>query len=121
MLVPNIESLATRILGAKYRYILPQHLNYFSRRTLERLAMACGFKVISRTTTHFNPLVIARDFTSRAEAVSDQARAELLVRTNALKANPLLAPVRGLYAAVEKVLGAARLADNIVLTLVKKD
>jgi 2-polyprenyl-3-methyl-5-hydroxy-6-metoxy-1,4-benzoquinol methylase len=121
VLVPNIESLATRILGAKYRYILPQHLNYFSTRTLERLAVACGFKVISRTTTHFNPLVIARDFTSRAEAVSDQKRAELLVKTNALKANPLLGPVRVLYTAVEKALGAARLADNVVLTLVKDE
>jgi 2-polyprenyl-3-methyl-5-hydroxy-6-metoxy-1,4-benzoquinol methylase len=121
VLVPNIESLATRILGARYRYILPQHLNYFSTRTLERLAVACGFKVISRITTHFNPLVIARDFISRGEIASDQKRAELLVRTNALKANPLLTPLRALYNTVEKVLGAARLADNIVLMLVKED
>ena len=32
VLVPNFRSLAVRLLGPKYRYILPQHVNYFTRR-----------------------------------------------------------------------------------------
>ena len=34
VLVPNMKSLAARMLGARYRYIYPQHLNYFTRATL---------------------------------------------------------------------------------------
>ena len=37
VLVPNGQSLAARLLGARYRYIYPQHLNYFTRSTLTRL------------------------------------------------------------------------------------
>ena len=32
VLVPNMDSLAVRLLGTKYRYIYPQHLNYFTKR-----------------------------------------------------------------------------------------
>src|SRR5438270_1654050 len=37
VLVPNMRSLAARILGTKYRYIYPEHLNYFTRGTLGKL------------------------------------------------------------------------------------
>ena len=37
VLVPNGQSLAARVLGTRYRYIYPQHLNYFTRATLKRL------------------------------------------------------------------------------------
>ena len=36
VLVPNMKSLAARSLGARYRYIYPQHLNYFTKATLDR-------------------------------------------------------------------------------------
>jgi len=117
VLVPNMESLAVRLLGAKYRYILPQHLNYFSPRTLARLAEACGYEVFFRTTTHFNPAVIWQDFRSRDGVASDAARAQLLVRTNALKERRTLSPLHAAYRAVEKLLGAAGLADNAVAVL----
>src|SRR6185369_158891 len=38
VLVPNLRSLAARLLGVNYRYIYLQHLNYFTSRTLGRLA-----------------------------------------------------------------------------------
>ena len=113
-LVPNIRSLAVRILGPKYRYILPQHLNYFSTRTLRELMQRCGFEVIHATTTHFNPVVILQDFRSKTGLVPDHDRAALLVKTNALKSNPLLAPIRVCYALTESALGAVGLADNAV-------
>lgn len=119
VLVPNIESLATRILGAKYRYILPQHLNYFSRATLRRLAESSGFSVLHSTTTHFNPVVILQDFRSRGRAVADADRAKLLVRTNRLKTNPLLLPARYVYRLTENILAPPGLADNVVLVLRK--
>jgi len=114
-LVPNIRSLAVRVLGRKYRYILPQHLNYFSSGTLRRLIADSGFQVIYSTTTHFNPLVILQDFRSKTGLVLDEERAALLVKTNSLKTNPLLAPIRVGYAMAEKVLGGFGLADNVVL------
>src|SRR6185369_5142888 len=38
VLVPNLSSLAVRLLGAKYRHVYPQHLNYFTERTLRQFA-----------------------------------------------------------------------------------
>jgi hypothetical protein len=105
-----------RLLGAKYRYILPQHINYFSPATLRRMVEKSGFEVVLSTTTHFNPMVILQDFRSKgAEFVPDKERASLLVKTNSLKSNPLLRPVRGAYAGLEQVLGALGLADNVVI------
>jgi 2-polyprenyl-3-methyl-5-hydroxy-6-metoxy-1,4-benzoquinol methylase len=121
VLVPNLRSLAVRLLGAKYRYILPQHLNYFSRATLRRLVEKSGFEVVLSTTTHFNPMVIVQDFRSKGAAfVPDKDRASLLVRTNSLKSNPLLLPVRWAYGVLERVLGALGLADNVLIVCRKR-
>lgn len=119
VLVPNFASLATKILGAKYRYILPQHLNYFTRSTLTRLARASGFSVMHSTTSHFNPVVIWQDLRSRGEEVNDTDRAQLLLKTNRMKQNAALAPVRLIYKAAELLLSQLRLADNLVLVLRK--
>jgi 2-polyprenyl-3-methyl-5-hydroxy-6-metoxy-1,4-benzoquinol methylase len=119
VLVPNIESLATRFLGGKYRYVLPQHLNYFSIQTLRRLATQEGFSVVQATTMHFNPVVLWQDFRNKSRFVTDRDRANLLVKTNEMKRSAVLLPVRGLYAFVEKLLGKMALADNVVLVLRK--
>ena len=42
---PNISSAVSRILGAKWWGINKFHLFYFSKRTLEKMLDACGFKV----------------------------------------------------------------------------
>ena len=115
VLVPNIRSLAVRILGSKYRYILPQHINYFSLETLARLVESAGLRVIRKTTTHFNPAVIWQDRRSSTGLVSDEDRARLLGQTNALKEHKALGPLRLAYAAAEKMLGFAGLADNAVI------
>jgi 2-polyprenyl-3-methyl-5-hydroxy-6-metoxy-1,4-benzoquinol methylase len=116
VLVPNMHSLAVRLLGAKYRYILPQHINYFSPATLRRLVKKSGFEEVLSTTTHFNPMVIVQDFRSKgAEFVPDEERASLLVRTNSLKSKPVLRPVRWAYAGLERVLGTFGLADNVLI------
>lgn len=117
VLVPNYKSLATRILGAKYRYILPQHVNYFTAQTL-RLLCEKDFEVHSISTTHFNPLVILKDL--RGKATSDAARAGLLKQTTAMKQNPALAPLRGLYRLSEWILARWMLADNLVAVLRRK-
>lgn len=115
VLVPNIRSLAVRLLGPKYRYILPQHLNYFSRATLTKLTTDCGFEIAYAGTMHFNPLVILQDWRSKTGFVPDQERAALLVKTNALKRHPLLSPARTLYNGVERFLARLGLADNAVI------
>ena len=117
VLVPNFRSLAVRLLKEKYRYILGQHLNYFDRRTLEKLVPE-GFQRVAYASTHFNPVVILRDWRGREEP-TDQDRAALLQRTTAMKQNPLLAPMRALYRASEAVLSWLDLADNCALVLRK--
>jgi len=120
VLVPNVRSLVVRLLGAKYRYVYAQHLNYFSADTLTRLAAACRFDTAAIRFTHFNPVVIWQDWRGGGREVSNQERGELLKRTTAYKQKAWLKPVKWLYAAAEKSLGALGLADNLVLVLRKK-
>jgi 2-polyprenyl-3-methyl-5-hydroxy-6-metoxy-1,4-benzoquinol methylase len=121
ILVPNMRSLAVRILGGKYRYIMPDHVNYFTPRTLSNFGKSvAGLEELTFTSMHFNPVVILQDFRSDGqERVADEARAKLLKRTTAWKQSARLGPLKFAYSGLEKVLGAARLADNIVLVLRK--
>lgn len=116
VLVPNMKSLAARLLGPRYRYIYPQHLNYFTKATLKKLVEA-RFSVIEFGSTHFNPIVIWQDWRGGGKEVSNRERAQLLQRTTAYKQNPLLRPVKALCALTEKTFGALNLADNLVVVL----
>jgi len=119
VLVPNMKSLAARALGARYRYLYPQHLNYFTKATLTRLVES-RFSVIEFSSTHFNPIVIWQDWRGGGKDISFRERAELLQRTTSYKQNPLLKPVKALYQLAEKTLGALILADNLVVALRKQ-
>jgi 2-polyprenyl-3-methyl-5-hydroxy-6-metoxy-1,4-benzoquinol methylase len=119
VLVPNMSSLAVKLLGRRYRYIYPQHLNYFTDNTLRRLVEA-RFSIIESRTTHFNPVVIWQDWRSAGRDVSNQERGQLLQRTTRYKKNRLLAPVRFGYRLTEGVLSAFGLADNLALVLRKR-
>jgi 2-polyprenyl-3-methyl-5-hydroxy-6-metoxy-1,4-benzoquinol methylase len=119
VLVPNTKSLAARALGARYRYVYPQHLNYFTKATLTKLVQA-RFPVIESRSTHFNPIVIWQDWRGGGKDISNRERAELLQRTTSYKQNPLLKPVKALYKLAERTLGALDLADNLVVVLRKQ-
>lgn len=115
-LVPNARSLATRLLGAKYRYIFPEHVNYFDRASLTALgAREPRLEVVATRTTHFNPVVLWQDWRRGGELVSDAERVALLKRTTGWKQRRALAWTRPLYRAAEAVLGAAGLADNLAV------
>ena len=120
VLVPNMNSLAARALGARYRYFYPQHLNYFTKATLAKL-VGTRFSVIEFRSTHFNPIVIWQDWRGGGKDISNHDRAALLQRTTSYKQNPLLKPVKALYKLAERTLGALNLADNLVVVLRKID
>ncbi|HYG34335.1 MAG TPA: class I SAM-dependent methyltransferase [Clostridia bacterium] len=119
VLVPNLQSLALRILGARYRYVYPQHLNYFSKHTLLQLVDQ-RFTVIDFHSTHFNPIIIWQDWRRAGAEVPNTDRAALLKRTTAYKQSPWLKPVKTAYQITEKLLGSLRLADNLAAVLRKK-
>jgi 2-polyprenyl-3-methyl-5-hydroxy-6-metoxy-1,4-benzoquinol methylase len=119
VLVPNLGSLATRLLGARYRYIYAQHLNYFTAATLRRLAET-RFVTVRMRSSHFNPVVLWQDWRSGGAEVSNQKRADLLRRTTGYKQNRLLGPARFAYRCVEGALSRLGLADNLVAVLRKK-
>jgi 2-polyprenyl-3-methyl-5-hydroxy-6-metoxy-1,4-benzoquinol methylase len=122
VLVPNLRSLAVRILGTRYRYIMPEHLNYFSPATLRQfIGHVPALEIVAMTSTHFNPVVIWQDLRRATERVSDAERAHLLKRTTVWKQRPLLKPVRLLYSCLERFLGALHLADNLAVVLRRKD
>jgi len=118
VLVPNLHSLASRILGTRYRYVYPQHLNYFTRSTLSRLASE-QFSIRQACSTHFNPMVIWSDWRGGGREITDNERADLLKRTTAYKQSRLLKPIKALYRSSELLLGSLGLADNITLVLSK--
>jgi 2-polyprenyl-3-methyl-5-hydroxy-6-metoxy-1,4-benzoquinol methylase len=120
VLVPNMKSLAARALGARYRYLYPQHLNYFTQATFRKLVES-WFSVIAFRTTHFNPIVIWQDWRGGGKDISNRERADLLQRTTSYKQNPFLKPVKALYQLTERTLGALNLADNLMVVLRKKD
>lgn len=114
VLVPNIGSLAVRVLGAKYRYILPQHVNYFSRQTLRSLLERAGLEVVGEGSSHFNPWVLLQDWKRTTLApVPDSERAALLRRTTRWKQSRALTPLKLAWTLVEKLLASMCLADNI--------
>ncbi len=119
VLVPNLRSLAVRLLGAKYRYVYAQHLNYFSAQTLSDLGQP-SLAVIATRYTHFNPLVIWQDWRSGGREVSNAERGELLKQTTALKQKPWMKPVKWLYARLETTLSALGMADNVVVVFRRK-
>jgi 2-polyprenyl-3-methyl-5-hydroxy-6-metoxy-1,4-benzoquinol methylase len=119
VLVPNMRSLAARLLGRRYRYIYPQHLNYFTRATLTNLVQD-RFHIVANRFTHLNPILIWQDWQNRGAEVSNEARAELLQQTTAYKQRAWLAPARGLYKLTERVLAGFGLADNLAIVLRKR-
>ena len=120
VLVPNLQSLAVRLLGVKYRYILPQHVNYFTAATLEQLVVSGRkFRIIDSRSMHFNPLVIWQDWKAKGKIVSDGERALLLKKTTSYKRNPALKPVKVALAGMEAALCQLNLADNLVVVLQK--
>ena len=119
VLVPNMDSLAMRFLGTRYRYIYAQHLNYFSRATLTKLVEK-WFSPVEVRSTHFNPIVIWQDWRRGGREVSNQERGELLKRTTSYKQNPLLRPAKAIYKLAEGTLGSLNLADNLAAVLRKR-
>jgi SAM-dependent methyltransferase len=120
ILVPNMKSLAARLLGARYRYLYPQHLNYFTRTTLTRRVNP-HFSIVETRYTHFNPIVLWQDWRGGGRDVSNPERAQLLQRTTAYKQNPLLLPLKALYALTESTLATLHLADNLAVVWRRKD
>jgi 2-polyprenyl-3-methyl-5-hydroxy-6-metoxy-1,4-benzoquinol methylase len=120
ILVPNMGSLAVRCLGAKYRYIFPDHVNYFTADTLRKFVETePALELVRLTQSHFNPAVIVKDLRGRQTRVSDAERANLLKRTTAYKQSPWLKPLHWAYRLAEAGLVQAGVADNLVAVLRK--
>jgi len=118
VLVPNARSLAMRVLGPRYRYVMAEHVNYFCVSTLRRFAETDpAFQLLALGSSHFNPVVLWQDWRRHSELVPDAERARLLRRTTAWKQRRWLAPAKALYTAVEQCLGQAMLADNLYAVL----
>jgi 2-polyprenyl-3-methyl-5-hydroxy-6-metoxy-1,4-benzoquinol methylase len=118
VLVPNTRSLAVRLLGSRYRYVMREHLNYFDEDTLRTFVKRePRFQIVHVGYSHFNPMVIWQDLWSRPHEVTDEARVRLLKRTTGWKQDPRLRPIKRAHAAIEGILGALGLADNLVIVL----
>jgi hypothetical protein len=118
VLVPNMKSLAVRAIGKRYRYIYPQHLNYFTATTLRELVENL-FEGVEVRFTHFNPIVIWQDWRRSGAEIPNEERGQLLKRTTAYKENPAMKPVKTFYQLTERGLAIFRLTDNVAAVLRK--
>jgi 2-polyprenyl-3-methyl-5-hydroxy-6-metoxy-1,4-benzoquinol methylase len=119
ILVPNMNSLAIRLIGSKYRYIFAEHLNYFTPETLRKF-VGKEFNIMSLKSIHFNPLVIWKDFRGGEREIPRAERSQLLKRTTAYKKSKWLLPVKIGYQTTEEVLGKFLMADNLAIVGRKK-
>jgi len=118
ILVPNMKSLAIKLIGSKYRYIFAEHLNYFTPESLRKFVGA-EFNIVDIKSTHFNPLVIWKDFRGGERAIPRAERSQLLKRTTAYKKSRWMLPFKVGYKATEKVLGNVLMADNLAIVVRK--
>jgi 2-polyprenyl-3-methyl-5-hydroxy-6-metoxy-1,4-benzoquinol methylase len=119
ILVPNMKSLAVKLVGSKYRYIFAEHLNYFTPETLRQF-VSQQFALVDLRSTHFNPLVIWKDFRGGEREIPRAERSQLLKRTTAYKKSRWLLPVKIGYQGAEAILGKMLLADNLAIVGRKK-
>lgn len=88
--VPNFGCLNRKVLGRDWSgFRHPDHLNYFTPRTLSAMAEDCGFKTVFRGLTYRLPtsdnmwaLLIPRKFTS-PDGAHDASSASLLAKISA--------------------------------------
>jgi 2-polyprenyl-3-methyl-5-hydroxy-6-metoxy-1,4-benzoquinol methylase len=114
ILTPNLNSLAVRLIGAKYRYIFPEHLNYFTPQTMRKFA-ELEFSVVEMASTHFNPLVIWQDYRGGEREIPRAERVKLLKRTTAYKQSAGMVPLKFAYKITEAILAKLFLADNVAV------
>ncbi len=97
---PNFDSLSRRVLGTKWRPIeIPEHLFYFSARSLSGLLARAELKPIRAWTDGFDPFALwagirhgrstghIRQAVARSEALRGRAVSSRLWRTAKLAAN----------------------------------
>jgi len=70
VLVPNMNPWR-RACWRKVSLHLPQHLNYFTAETLQKLSEG-NFSIVELRSTHFNPFVIWQDWCRGGEEVSNE-------------------------------------------------
>ena len=119
ILVPNMKSLAIKLTGSKYRYIFLEHLNYFTPETLRKFVDE-EFSIVALKSTHFNPLVIWKDFRGGEREIPRVERSQLLKRTTAYKKSGWMLPLKMGYQVAEAELGKIMLADNLAIVGRKK-
>jgi SAM-dependent methyltransferase len=118
LLVPNARSLAIRLLGHRYRYIMPEHLNYFSPVTMRLFAaLEPRFTIRCLTGIHFNPIVLWQDWRSGGRPVPESERAQLLKQTTTWKQHPHRKSLKLLYRTCDRLLSRWQLADNLAVVL----
>jgi 2-polyprenyl-3-methyl-5-hydroxy-6-metoxy-1,4-benzoquinol methylase len=105
---PNWASLGRRVLGTDWRPLDPEHLSYFTPRTLRRAADQAGLSVRSLKTVNITPTALRRlvglpvDM-SEARAKEQQLRYRLNVSTSGVIAKR----------ALNLFLGMTQLGDTI--------
>jgi 2-polyprenyl-3-methyl-5-hydroxy-6-metoxy-1,4-benzoquinol methylase len=114
--VPNNHGLNSLLLRNRFRYVVVEHLNYFSARNLKLLASGCGFEVGEVVTRKWNPLVLIQDLWRRTTTPPDPS--QLIAdqtTTDRAKDTLWMAPARWMREGAERLLGRFNLASVLYM------
>ncbi len=121
--VPNIDSLMIRLLRGRYRYIVGEHLYYFSRRSIGHMVRRAGFARCTATSKGFDVFTFTEDRKVR-EAGQTVSTAQTALRerefVRVAKTRPYHTLLRFGYRAFLALLAGAGMGENWHVYAIKR-
>jgi predicted SAM-dependent methyltransferase len=109
---PNLNSVSHKYLGSKWNiFHYPEHLSYYSPKTIKKLFEKNGFKTMKLSTTGISP---GRFYASKGEVSTKDLDEELRAKTenkSIWKMGKIL---------INAILNMTRMGDNLKAEFVKK-
>ena len=107
---PNFNSLNSRILKDKWNVIsYPEHLNYFTKASLDHLMTLSGFKRISTRTEGISPGRLIKSRKGEKMDFSDKENIDENLRTS-IEGNALL---RGMKSVANQIMSTSGLGESL--------
>ncbi len=112
--VPNVRSLAHRLLGSRFRMVHPCHILYFHGESLERILARNGFEIVKKKIVRFNPLPLVRDLSGMRDEETPDAL-QTVGQIYRVKNSRLLRPLRLLHKLALRLIEPLGLGDDLLV------
>jgi len=112
--VPSVESLMVRLLKTHYRYIVPEHLYYFSQRAIRRILSRVGFSVLKLESKGFDFFPFFEDLKGKPANEINTSHAVIAERSfvSKTKKSWVFKPLKYAHSAFQWCLTRMNLGEN---------